>query len=140
MPSLTRAEATVRAALITVESYHVDLDLTGAASADRFRSAVTVRFRAAAGTSTFAEVKPARLTRVRLNDADLDPAALADNRLPLAGLRAANTLTVEAEMAYSNTGRGCTGSSTRRMGRRTCTRCPSWTMCNASSPPSTSRT
>ncbi|MFD0819287.1 aminopeptidase N, partial [Micromonospora zhanjiangensis] len=106
MPSLTRAEATVRAALITVESYHVDLDLTGAASADRFRSAVTVRFRAAAGTSTFAEVKPARLTRVRLNDADLDPAALADNRLPLAGLRAANTLTVEAEMAYSNTGEG----------------------------------
>ncbi|MET8912263.1 aminopeptidase N [Micromonospora sp. NPDC004551] len=104
MPSLTRVEATARGALITVESYQVDLDLTG--DAERFRSTVTIRFRAAPGADTFAEVKPLRLLGVRLNDQDLDPALLADNRLPLTGLAASNTLTVSAEMAYSNTGEG----------------------------------
>ncbi|WP_433529508.1 aminopeptidase N [Micromonospora sp. CA-263727] len=103
MPSLSRAESTARGASIVVVSYHVDLDLTG--GAERFRSHVTIRFRAA-GTETFAEVKPAKLLAVRLNDADLDPAALADNRLPLTGLAEENTLTVDAEMAYTNTGEG----------------------------------
>ncbi|PWR14798.1 aminopeptidase N [Micromonospora sicca] len=104
MPSLTRVEATARGALITVESYQVDLDLTG--TGERFRSAVTIRFRATPGAETFAEVKPAGLIEARLNDRELDPAALADNRLPLTGLAAENTLTVRAEMAYSNTGEG----------------------------------
>ncbi|MEH0984326.1 aminopeptidase N [Micromonospora sp. CPCC 205556] len=104
MPSLTRVEATARRALITVESYQVDLDLTG--GGERFRSTVTIRFRATAGAETFAEVKPARLLAVRLNDRDLDPASLVDNRLPLTGLAEENALTVTAEMAYSNTGEG----------------------------------
>ncbi|MET7750677.1 aminopeptidase N [Micromonospora sp. NPDC005367] len=104
MPSLTRVEATARGAAITVESYEVDLDLTG--GAELFRSHVTIRFRAVPGAETFVEVKPAKLLAVRLNDDDLDPALLSDNRLPLGGLRERNTLTVEAEMAYSNTGEG----------------------------------
>ncbi|MER7444728.1 aminopeptidase N [Micromonospora avicenniae] len=104
MPSLTRVEATARGAAITVESYEVDLDLTG--GPELFRSHVTIRFRAVPGVDTFAEVKPAKLLAVRLNDEDLDPALLTDNRLPLNGLRERNTLTVEAEMAYSNTGEG----------------------------------
>ncbi|MEU7590347.1 aminopeptidase N [Micromonospora sp. NPDC049230] len=104
MPSLTRVEATARGAAITVESYQVDLDLTG--GAELFRSRVVIRFRAATDTATFAEVKPAKLLAVRLNDSDLDPALLADNRLPLTGLAEENTLVVEAEMAYSNAGEG----------------------------------
>ncbi|MEU4680645.1 aminopeptidase N [Micromonospora sp. NPDC023737] len=104
MPSLTRVEATARGAAITVESYEVDLDLTG--GAELFRSHVTIQFRAVPGVETFVEVKPAKLLAVRLNDDDLDPALLTDNRLPLGGLRERNTLTVEAEMAYSNTGEG----------------------------------
>ncbi|SIR85296.1 aminopeptidase N [Micromonospora avicenniae] len=104
MPSLTRVEATARGAAITVESYEVDLDLTG--GPELFRSHVTIRFRAVPGVDTFAEVKPAKLLAVRLNDEDLDPALLTDNRLPLSGLRERNTLIVEAEMAYSNTGEG----------------------------------
>ncbi|MEU4570085.1 aminopeptidase N [Micromonospora sp. NPDC023956] len=104
MPSLSRVEATARGALITVESYQVDLDLTG--DGDRFHSHVTITFRATPGTETFVEVKPAQLVGVRLNDRDLDPDLLVDDRLPLAGLAAVNTLTVEAEMAYSNTGEG----------------------------------
>ncbi|MFK3984021.1 aminopeptidase N [Micromonospora sp. NPDC050397] len=104
MPSLTRVEAAERAALLTVESYHIDLDLT--VGDDRFRSVTLIRFRATPGATTFVDVKPARLTSVRLNDTTIDPATLADGRLPLTGLRAENTLTVEAEMAYSNTGEG----------------------------------
>ncbi|MER5458495.1 aminopeptidase N [Micromonospora sp. NPDC002389] len=103
MPSLSRAESTARGASISVVSYHVDLDLTG--GDERFRSLVTVRFRATGG-ETFVEVKPASLLAVRLNDRDLDPAALDDNRLVLTGLAEENTLTVEAEMAYTNTGEG----------------------------------
>ncbi|WP_346538677.1 aminopeptidase N [Micromonospora sp. DPT] len=104
MPSLTRVEATARRTLITVESYEVDLDLTG--GGERFRSTATIRFRATPGADTFVEVKPARLLGARLNDRDLDPDSLADNRLPLTGLAGENTLTVTAEMAYSNTGEG----------------------------------
>ncbi|MGW3605658.1 aminopeptidase N [Micromonospora sp. NPDC005161] len=104
MPSLTRVEATARGAAITVESYQVDLDLTG--GGELFRSRVEIRFRATPGTATFAEIKPAKLLAVRLNDRDVDPGALTDNRLPLTDLAAKNTLVVEAEMAYSNTGEG----------------------------------
>ncbi|MFD6678921.1 aminopeptidase N [Micromonospora parva] len=104
MPSLTRVEATARGAAITVESYQVDLDLTG--DGDVFRSRVEIRFRATAGAATFAEVKPAKLLAVRLNDSDLDLGLLTDNRLPIGDLATENTLVVEAEMAYSNAGEG----------------------------------
>ncbi|MGK5519856.1 aminopeptidase N [Micromonospora sp. URMC 107] len=104
MPSLTRVEASARGAAITVESYQVDLDLSG--DGERFRSDVTIRFRATPGAETFVEVQPAKLLAVRLNDRDVDPSTLDDNRLPLTGLAEENTLTVAAEMAYSNTGEG----------------------------------
>ncbi|MEV4658001.1 aminopeptidase N [Micromonospora sp. NPDC049301] len=104
MPSLTRVEATARGAAITVESYQVDLDLTG--GGELFRSRVEIRFRATPGTATFAEVKPVTLLAVRLNGRDVDPDVLTDNRLPLTDLGAENTLVVEADMAYSNTGEG----------------------------------
>lgn len=103
MPSLTRVEATARAAVISVESYQVDLDVTGD---EGFRSQVTIRFRATPGSRTFVECQPQTLRSVRINDTDLDPALLVDNRLPLTGLAERNTLTVEAEMGYTNTGEG----------------------------------
>ncbi|MGW0434280.1 aminopeptidase N [Micromonospora sp. NPDC003197] len=105
MPSLTRVDAAERAALLTIESYDIDLDLTG--DGESFRSIATIRFRAAAvGATTFVEIRPTRLLGVRLNGAELDPATLDDNRVPLTGLLAENTLTIEAEMAYSNSGEG----------------------------------
>lgn len=104
MPSLTRAEAVDRAATITVESYTIDLDLT--VGETEFSSTSTIEFRATTGAATFVEVAPATLIRVRLNDVDLDPATLDDNRLPLSELAGRNTLTVEARMAYSNSGQG----------------------------------
>ncbi|MEO3744922.1 aminopeptidase N [Plantactinospora sp. B5E13] len=105
MPSLTRVAAAERAALLTVDSYAVDLDLTG--DEETFRSTSTVHFRCATpGAASFVEVRPAHLHRVRLNGVELDPAALVDNQFPLAGLAVENVLTVEAEMPYSNSGEG----------------------------------
>ena len=103
MPSLTRAEAADRAALLTVASYAIDLDLT--ADGDTFRSSTTIRFAAAPGAGTFVEVRPVKILSVRLNGVPVD-ATVDDNRLALTGLAAGNELVVDAEMAYSHTGDG----------------------------------
>ncbi|MGW4944550.1 aminopeptidase N [Actinoplanes sp. NPDC004185] len=104
MPSLTRAEATARAATLTVTGYDIDLDLT--AEGDTFRSRTVVRFTAEPGTTTFAELEPAELVSATLNGTPVDRAALAEERLTLTGLARENELVVEALMAYSNTGEG----------------------------------
>ncbi|HEV2885802.1 MAG TPA: M1 family aminopeptidase, partial [Jatrophihabitans sp.] len=105
MPSLTRLEATERAALLTVRNYRIALDLT-AAGAD-FDSDTTIEFQAAdPAAGTFLDLRASQVLSVLLNDEPLDPAGLVDGRLPLTGLRADNTLRVRARMAYSSDGEG----------------------------------
>jgi aminopeptidase N len=98
-------EAQERSRLLDVLGYRVELDVTG--GDDVFGSVTVVRFGCrTAGAGTFIEIEPARLRRVTLNGQDVDPATLTGNRLPLAGLQAANELRVEADMPYSRTGAG----------------------------------
>ncbi|WP_405580301.1 aminopeptidase N [Streptomyces sp. NBC_01190] len=105
MPALTRAEAQTRARDLTVQHYAIDLDLTR--GEEVFGSTTVIRFTAERACDTFAEVRPAALHRVTLDGAALDPALLADNRLPLTGLTAGgHELRVEADMRYSRTGEG----------------------------------
>jgi aminopeptidase N len=105
LTSLTYPEARERSRLIDVLRYRVELDLAG--GGDTFGSVTTIRFGCRSpGAASFAELRPARLRRAVLNGRDLDPAVLTGNRLPLAGLRAANELRVEADMPYSRTGAG----------------------------------
>ena len=53
MPALTETEARARAALLTVESYHVSIDLT----ATPVRSRTAIRFRCARpGAASFADL------------------------------------------------------------------------------------
>ena len=105
MPSLTRAEATARAALICVEAMEVDLDLDR--GAELFGSRTTIRFTCREpGTTTFVDVRPRDLHAVSLNGIRIDPASLVDGRLTLAGLPADNVLEVHATMAYSHDGQG----------------------------------
>lgn len=100
MPSLTRAEAVTRAALLTVHDYSISLDLT--TGPDTFRTATVVRFAATPGSATFIEVRPVTLHRVLLNGAPVDVAALHDGRLTLTGLAAENELVVSGEFPYSH--------------------------------------
>ncbi len=104
MPSLTRAEAADRSAVLTVESYQVELDLT---TGDQvFRSTTTISFGATDGASTFLDVHPETLHSVRLNGQPVDTGQLREGRLPLSGLAASNELVVEADMRYSRENEG----------------------------------
>jgi aminopeptidase N len=103
--SLTMREAQSRAALLTVEAYELDFDLTG--GPESFRSTTTVRFTAATpGAETFVEVRPLALRSARLNGTELGPAALAGGRLRLANLQPDNELVVEADFRYSHASEG----------------------------------
>ena len=103
--NLTREEARARAALVEVDSYEIDLDLT--TGDETFASRTTVRFRASEGASTFVDLISAAVHAVRLNGRDLDPATVSDGvRIQLDGLAEANELVVEADCRYMNTGEG----------------------------------
>jgi aminopeptidase N len=113
VPTLTRAEAGRRRALLDVDEYLVDLDLTGADTQDQegttptFASHTTIRFSCAdPGASTFAEVLAAEVTSARLNGRDLDLSGLHGGRLPLPALDARNELVVEGRFTYSRSGEG----------------------------------
>jgi aminopeptidase N len=107
MLSLTRDEAVARAALIAVDSYEIELDLSGARDEDLFDSRAVVRFRCQSpGRATFVELKPSELVSGALNGEPLDPATLSGNRLALPARHGENELVVHARMAYSNTGEG----------------------------------
>ncbi|MFJ7419459.1 aminopeptidase N [Streptomyces uncialis] len=107
--NLTREEAQRRAALLTVDSYGIDLDLGGAQEGGTYRSVTTVRFDSAeADAETFIDLVAPEVHEVVLNGAALDPAAVfADSRITLPGLLAGrNELRVVADCAYTNTGEG----------------------------------
>jgi aminopeptidase N len=105
MPALQRTEAILRARLLDVRSYTVDLDLTR--GDQRFGCTTVIRFGCAEpGADSFVDLEPALLHRAELNGRALDPAALDGNRLALPGLAAENELRIEAEMAYSHTAEG----------------------------------
>ncbi len=104
--NLTRDEAQQRAALLDIDSYLVELDLTTGAST--FASTTTIAFRCAEpGASTFADLVGATVHEITLNGRALDPAtAYADSRIQLDDLAADNVLVVRADCAYSNSGEG----------------------------------
>jgi aminopeptidase N len=95
MPALTQSEAQARAALLTVDSYDVSVDLTSAPAWSR----TVIRFRCARpGAASHADLTArVRAGAAVLNGAPLDPPA--DGRLALAGLAAENVLTVDAEVS-----------------------------------------
>ena len=103
--NLTRVEAEARAAIVSTETYTVELDLT--TSEETFRSTSTVVFAATPGESTFIDLIAPSVLSITLNGEALDPEThFADSRIELPNLQAANTLTVVADCAYMNTGEG----------------------------------
>jgi len=103
--NLTRVEAEARAAVITTDSYQVELDLT--TSEETFRSTSTVRFSATPGEATFVDLIASEVHSIVLNGDALDPSEVfVDSRIQLDGLAAENELTVVATCDYMNTGEG----------------------------------
>jgi aminopeptidase N len=103
--NLTREEARQRAALLDVESYAVELDLTGGALT--FGSVTVVRFRCSSpGAATFVDLSAPAVREITLNGTTLDPAAFDGARIQLTGLATDNELRVAADCAYSRHGEG----------------------------------
>ncbi|GAQ56602.1 aminopeptidase N [Streptomyces acidiscabies] len=107
--NLTREEARQRAQLLTVDSYEIDLDLSGAQEGGTYRSVTTVRFDVAeGGAESFIDLVAPAALEVTLNGDALDPdEVFKDSRIALPGLLAGpNVLRVVADCAYTNTGEG----------------------------------
>ncbi|HET8602802.1 MAG TPA: aminopeptidase N [Marmoricola sp.] len=97
--SLTHHEAVARAALLDVDRYDINLDMTGLLEGDTLRSTVVVRFGCSRpGAETFIDCV-ADIESATLNGAPLDVAAAARGRLPLSDLRADNELVVTARQS-----------------------------------------
>ncbi|HUQ56861.1 aminopeptidase N [Lentzea sp.] len=110
-PNLTRDQAKLRADLLDVTGYDIELDLTdghGGPGEKTFASKTTVRFASArAGERTWVDLVADRVRSATLNGADLDVSGyVEDEGLALPGLATANELVVEADCRYMNTGEG----------------------------------
>jgi len=107
--NLTREEAQQRAKLLTVDSYEIDLDLSGAQEGGTYRSVTTVRFDVAEnGAESFIDLVAPTVHEVTLNGDQLEPdEVFKDSRIALPGLlEGRNVLRVVADAAYTNTGEG----------------------------------
>ena len=109
--NLTRADAAVRADLLEVESYEVEIDLTdgsGGPGAGTFRSRTVVRFSCSRpGSETFIDLRSARIRSVTLNGRDLGTEDYDDEvGLTLTDLQSVNELVVDADLSYTSTGEG----------------------------------
>jgi aminopeptidase N len=110
LPNLTREQAVERAALITVDSYRIDLDLTdgnGRPGERTFRSITKVQFDALAGAATVIDIAADTVRSATLNGRELDVSDYDESiGIALAGLAERNVVVVDADCRYSNTGEG----------------------------------
>jgi aminopeptidase N len=102
--SLTRTEAEGRAALVAVERYDVDVDLTALPDGPEVRCVSTVAFTCREpGAETFVDCA-ARVLSATLNGVELAPGE--DGRIQLPGLAEHNVLRVESVQADTTAGEG----------------------------------
>ncbi|GAB3237074.1 aminopeptidase N [Mycolicibacterium hippocampi] len=110
LPNLTRDQAAERAALVTVDSYHIALDLTdgsGKPGERTFRSLTTVEFDALAGADTYIDLAAEQIRSATLNGTDIDVSGYDESTgVQLTGLAEHNVLVIDADCRYSNTGEG----------------------------------
>jgi aminopeptidase N len=110
LPNLTRDQAVERAALVTVDNYRIDLDLTdgdGKPGERTFRSVTAVTFDALAGADTVIDIAAGRVRSATLNGRELDVSGYDESTgIALSGLVEHNVVVVDADCHYSNTGEG----------------------------------
>ncbi|UTT50093.1 aminopeptidase N [Rhodococcus gordoniae] len=109
-PNLTREQAAERAAILSVDNYSIELDLTdgaGGPGTTTFRSVTTVRFDATEGASTFIDLIAKTVHSATLNGEPVDVSGYSEESgITLTGLAAHNELVVDADCLYTNTGEG----------------------------------
>jgi aminopeptidase N len=110
-PNLTRDQAKQRAALLDVESYEIELDLTdgrGGPGAKTFESTTKVRFSSkTAGERTWIDIVAEAVRSADLNGTAVDVSAYVEDKgIELPALAEANELVVHADCRYMNTGEG----------------------------------
>jgi aminopeptidase N len=102
---LTRDEARTRAESIAVDSYQVELDLTGGDTT--FRSASTIRFGCSRpDTATFLNLAAPKVHSITLNGTPVSLDMFDGERVIVTDLAERNELVVDAECAYSRSGEG----------------------------------
>ena len=111
LPNLTRDQAVERAALVTVDSYRIELDLTdgaGEPGEKTFRSATTVEFDALRRRRHLHRHRRRHASTAPRSTASTStsPATTSPPASPLPGLAEHNVLVVDADCRYSNTGEG----------------------------------
>ncbi|MCV7281207.1 aminopeptidase N [Mycolicibacterium flavescens] len=110
LPNLTRDQAAERAALVTVDSYRIVLDLTdeaGQPGEGTFRSTTTVKFDALPGADTYLDIAADTIRSATLNGREIDVSAYDESTgITLRGLAERNVVVVDADCRYSNTGEG----------------------------------
>ncbi|OBG37140.1 aminopeptidase N [Mycolicibacter heraklionensis] len=110
LPNLTRDQAAERAASVTVVNYRIALDLTdgsGKPGERTFRSTTTVTFDALAGSDTVIDIAAETIHSATLNGRALDVSAYDESvGVTLSGLAEHNTVEIDAQCYYSNTGEG----------------------------------
>jgi aminopeptidase N len=104
--NLTRAEAADRSSIIAVESYQVELDVTP--TGPTFGTKTTIKFTCSEpGEATWIDLIAPEVTRIELNGIDIDHTfAYNGARITLATTSAHNTVVIEANGAFMNTGEG----------------------------------
>ncbi|NMM87451.1 aminopeptidase N [Rhodococcus sp. SRB_17] len=109
-PNLTRETAAERSALLTLDNYLIELDLTDGNDGpgdNTFSSKTTVTFAATAGASTFIDIIASRIHSAVLNGVALDVSSYDESTgIALPELAADNELVIEADCEYSHTGEG----------------------------------
>ena len=102
--NITQIEAAQRSEIIKVESYKIDLDVT--TGAETFLVKTTIKFAGLKpGATTFLDCVGKRVMSAKLNGADFDPKFDGES-IFLPAIAADNTLEIEHEGIYSNSGEG----------------------------------
>ena len=103
--NISRSEALERSEHLAVDSYNVYLDVSG--TGDTFIATSTVKFSCKTpGYNTFIDAVALRIISATLNGQSVDTSTFDGQTLFINNLAAENELTIEAEVAYSNTGEG----------------------------------
>lgn len=103
--NISRSEALERSEHLAVDSYNVYLDVSG--TGDTFIATSTVKFSCKTpGYNTFIDAVALRIISTTLNGQSVDTSTFDGQTLFINNLAAENELTIEAEVAYSNTGEG----------------------------------